>query len=333
MDRQKIIRILRLCLTCILLFFITWYYQVPESSWGLITIWFVMFEYSTVGGVYTKSFLRFAGTGLSALYGIIIIYFCSNNPVINALALIPGIFIYSYYFMGGEKTYIGTIGAVTLTIALLNYNKIDLALLRIFNVIIGILASMFMMRFFFPQYARDRLIEVQINLIKQLSCPIKDYLNPGRSLSSVKVAMVEGEKKILENISLFARYLSESKIETKKTPNFIIHNAAALNHIRKIFRLISVFICNIATDTIRSDEIVSYKIHQILLSFQNILRQMDCNESMDIFNIDAIPDECMEFVKVLLEDISNEIALLDNEVKQILEIYRTYNVKYVAVIE
>ena len=72
LDRQKIIRTLRLSLTCIFLFLMTWYYQVPESAWSLITIFFVMYEYDTVGGVFRKSVLRFTGTTLSAVYGVIV---------------------------------------------------------------------------------------------------------------------------------------------------------------------------------------------------------------------------------------------------------------------
>ena len=58
-DREKTIRTMRLALTCIFLFFISWYYEIPESVWSLITIWFVMYEYNTVGGVLNKSMLRF----------------------------------------------------------------------------------------------------------------------------------------------------------------------------------------------------------------------------------------------------------------------------------
>ena len=47
-----------------------------------------MYEYNTVGGVLNKSMLRFVGTVISALYGIIIIYFCGNDPIINIFALI-----------------------------------------------------------------------------------------------------------------------------------------------------------------------------------------------------------------------------------------------------
>lgn len=109
-DQQKTVRTLRLSLTCIFLFLITWYYQVPESAWTLVTIWFVMYEYSTVGGVLTKSFLRFAGTALSAIYGMIVVYFCANNPLINIMALVPGLFLYAYFFMGEIKRILAPLG-------------------------------------------------------------------------------------------------------------------------------------------------------------------------------------------------------------------------------
>ncbi len=139
-DNAKIIRTWRLALTCTFLFLFTWYMEVPERNWTLVTIWFVMYEYSTVGGVLTKSKLRFLGTFLSAVYGTIVVYFGGNNPILDIMALFPGLFIYTYFFMGNDKTYVGTIGAVTLTLILLNYNDLDTALMRVLNVFIWIIA-------------------------------------------------------------------------------------------------------------------------------------------------------------------------------------------------
>ncbi|MCW8396095.1 FUSC family protein [Legionella sp. PATHC039] len=101
---------MRLSLTCIFLFLITWYYQAPESAWTLVTIWFVMYEYSTVGVVLTKSFLRFAGTALSAIYGMIVVHFFANSPLINIMALVPGLFLYTYFSWGEIKRILVPLG-------------------------------------------------------------------------------------------------------------------------------------------------------------------------------------------------------------------------------
>lgn len=153
------IRATRLILANLILYLITWYYQIPEREWALITVWFVMYDYTYVGDVWLKSWYRFLGTIFSALYGLIIIYFFYNNVVIKMLAFIPAIFIYAYFFMDTKRAYIAIIGGVTLSIILLNHNDIGAAILRVFNVILGILMSMFMMRFFYPQYADKQAIK------------------------------------------------------------------------------------------------------------------------------------------------------------------------------
>ena len=341
LDSQKTLRTTRLSLTCLLLFLITWYFQIPESAWCLITIWFVMFEYSTVGGVFTKSYLRFVGTVLSALYGMIFVYFCANNPLINMMAFVPGLFLYSYFFMGGEKTYIGTIGAVTLTIVLLNYNDIDVAILRVFNIIIGILGSMFMIRFFYPQYARDKIIESQWNFMELFSYILTDYLDPSKSLATVKENYLHHEHDILEGFASFSRLISEAKIETKATPTFITHNMSAFLHVRHLFRLCSVFVNYLSTDELRLDKDIDNILSQLLFDLRAIQRKLEQIEPIAIEKVekkldltsDPQSDQTIKFIKIMLTNINSEMALLDMEIDNIMQIYKVYKVKHVSVIE
>ncbi|HAU2287893.1 TPA: FUSC family protein [Legionella pneumophila] len=338
-DQQKTVRTLRLSLTCIFLFLITWYYQVPESAWTLVTIWFVMYEYSTVGGVLTKSFLRFAGTALSAIYGMIIVYFCANNPLINIMALVPGLFLYAYFFMGGDKTYIGTIGAVTLTIVLLNYNDIDTAVLRVFNVIIGVIGSMFMIRFFYPQYARDKVLEIQLNFITQLANLLESYLNPTQSLAAVQTKYLDYERKMLDGFTLYNRYIGEAKIETKKAPFFIPHSIAAMQHFRRLFRLFSVFVYYLSTEEIRSDPWVCDQLSKLLCNLQSLQRKLLKQDAGPIGGdvVAAEPEEEIVIetpnienkiaTEAIVNNMQKEIALLDTEIKEIILIYDVYDIR------
>lgn len=329
LDQQKIIRTLRLSLTCLFIFMITWYYQVPESAWALITIWFVMFEYTTVGGVFTKSFFRFSGTCLSAIYGMVIVYFCANNPLINMMALIPGLFVYAYFFMGGEKTYIGTIGAVTLTIVLLNYNDIDLAILRVFNIILGILGSMFMIRFFYPQYARDKIIEAQSIFLDHLASLLEDYLNPSKSLATIQDDYANHEHDMLEIIVSFNRLLSEAKMETKKIPLFVNHATTATWHLRHLFRLFNVFICYLSTNDIRSDLEIRHSLSQLLSTLRTMQLRLGytkqdaeprISRSFEIGTNNAnVPNK--NLIETILINMQKEAELLHDEIKKMLLIY------------
>lgn len=331
-DQQKTIRTLRLSLTCILLFFITWYFEVPEYSWTLITIWFVMFEYTTVGGVFTKGKLRFLGTFFSAAYGLIIIYFCGNNAVVNMLALIPGLFVYAYFFMVGDKVYVGTIGATTLTIVLFNYNDIDLALLRLFNIMIGITGAMFMIRFFYPQFAKDKLIEVELDLIKLFSHILDNYLDETISLAMLKKDYLAHEHKFIDLFSLFQRYVMEATIETRRMPQLIPCQLDVIGHIRHLFRLFSVFVYYLTTDSMRKDPYIRENLALLLSAFRDMEQILNYGEIRGeqclLVTGDIEPHEFSEnmqnsvAISTVLTTMRQEAFLLDQNIKKIRLMYR-----------
>jgi len=336
------IRTLRLSLTCIILFFITWYYQVPESAWCLITIWFVMYEYTTIGGVFTKSLYRFTGTFLSSVYALLIIYFCQNNIVMNLLALAPGVFLYSYFFMDDERSYIAIIGCVTLTIVLFNYNRIDLALIRTFNIMLGIGGSLFMIRFFYPQYARDQLIKVQSQLVDLLSKMIKNYIDTSKPLVAMKKNYGQYEREIIHQAVVFHRLVGEAKLETKATPLYTTYHDKAFEHIGHVFRLTSVLVNYVITDKIRFDPWVIEQTQLLLSDLQSIQNKLEGNTGQSHFverpsnpeksleeriKSPASKDQNTKFTKALLDNIRQELVLLDENIRQVVVIYKSYEAR------
>ena len=325
-DEQTLIRALRLSCTCIVLFLLTWYFQVPENAWALITVWFVMFEYTTVGGVVRKGLYRAAGTILSALYGIIIIYFCDNNVVINILALTPAVVIYSYYFMNSEKMYIALIGCVTLTIVLLNYNHIDLAILRAFNIVLGIIISMFMIRFFYPQYAKDRIIVVQSRLIFLLSQNMRNYLDPSLSFEEVKTKYWQYEHDIYLKLSTRNQLFFETKVEGS-SPEFIDINKKSFEHIQNIFRLTSLFTNYLPTEEIRSNVWVINNIQWMLSNLHACQIKLEgkseelSSEPKSLPHAQPSRAKTMFFIRFIVDSLNKEISLLDKEINEIVLIY------------
>lgn len=332
LDRHKSIRTLRIALTCIFLFLLTWYFQVPESAWSLITIFFVMYEYTTIGGVYSKSMLRFSGTILSAIYGMIVVYFCANTPIINMIAFIPGLFVYAYFFMSGNKTYVGVIGGVTLTIVLLNYNDLDIAILRVFNIILGILASVFMIRFFYPQFARDQIIHALWDFLDQFAQALEDYLNASMPLQQMKENYLGYEHTMIEGFASFTRLANEAKIETKNTPCFIMHNLSALTHVRHIFRLLNVFILYLSTEEIRANSHLRGKLSQVLIDLRTLQQELNSDSppfSLPVLNIKGIKSkrinkDTLKLLETFLSNMNQEIDLLANEIKNIRLIHCSY---------
>ena len=334
-DRQKTIRTLRLSLTCLFVFLITWYYEVPESAWSLITIWFVMYEYNTVGGVFTKGLYRFIGTFFSAVYGMVIVYCCANNPMINMIALVAGLFVYAYYFMSGDKMYIGVIGAVTLTIVLLNYNDLDAAIVRVFNIMIGVAVSMFMICFFYPQYARNKILGTQSKYIDQLSKIVQDYLNPSKTLETIKTEFLTYESNNFEGFASFHRLVNEAKIETKNAPFFIPHAITAMLHIRSLFKLLGFFIDYLSTDDIRLNPWVCLQLNQLLsdlqainkrLQGQHVKQNIPMKQAEADMKLDAPYAQPNEYTEFILASMLKESALLNDEIKKMELIYEIYTV-------
>ncbi|RUR10161.1 FUSC family protein [Legionella sp. km772] len=335
-DRGKTIRTWRLALTCIFLFLISWYYKIPESSWSLVTIWFVMYEYTTVGGVLNKSMLRFLGTVISASYGVIIIYFCGNDPIINMLALVAGLFFYTYWFMGNDKTYTGTIGAVTLTIVLLNYNDIEVAILRAFNVLIGIIASVFMIRFFYPQYARNLLIEAQLGWCNQLIELIGGYLDLEQEQQSLKNKSYTFEHSFLANLATYNRLVGEAKMETKSLPSFTTHCIAIKEEVQLLFRLFNLFFATLATAEGRNHPWVIAQFEAMRHKVQAMKNQLlhvapPLNQSIALFAEEdekeapvALVLNNREAIEALIEEMNALLDALGKEITHNVLIYEHY---------
>ncbi len=308
------IRTWRLIITCLMLFLITWYYQVPERIWSLITVWFVMTEYTSVGGVYKKGFYRFAGTFMSALYGMVIIYFFANNVMINMLAFVAGVFVYMYYFLDSEKMYIGVIGSVTLSIVLLNHNDLDAAILRTFNIVLGILASMFMIRFFYPKYARDEVIATQQQGMQQLTGLLNVYLDKSKTQSDTIDAYLHIESDLLKTFQAFDKHLNEAKVEVGSQDEFIKININVMAHIRRLFRLISVFMNDLSTDISRADAKLHEELTHVLNALEHIQYKLTHHSPASdfIFSKNALP------LHPILASIHNQLSLLNDAISDMI---------------
>jgi hypothetical protein len=266
---------------------------------------------------------------------MLIIYFCQNNIIVNMLALTPAVLLYSYYFMDREKTYIAIIGCVTLTIVLLNYNRIDLAIIRTFNIILGVAGSMFMIRFFYPQYARDELIKAHSQFIHLLTQMITKYLDSSLSLTKIKEDFQQYERDMAIHFTAFHRLVNEAKIETQKTPVYITYNNDAFEHVGHIFRLTCVLINYLTTDKTRSHPRIIAYARLVLSDLESVLAKLEHDLSETKLGIPAplkehikLPpasrDQDTKFAETILCKINNEIALLDEDICNIVLIYENY---------
>lgn len=331
---QIMLRVLRSFLTCVLIILITWYYQIPERAWALISVWVVTIEYNTIGGVITKSLVRLYGTLLSAVYATVIIYFFGNNALINILAILPGAYFFAYYFLDRENAYIGIIGVVTLSMVLVNYYQIDLALLRLFNVCIGILASILMICIFYPQYARDQLVKAQSQFVNAFSHILENYLDVSKSVEKAKEDYLNYEQDMIQNFASFKRIILEAKIETQKTPLYIEYHTSAHTHVRHIFRLLSVYMSYLSTEQLNVNPKVRHHIQLLQESLYVIQKKLQLSDSeaiaIEVGSFDnekgKVPEDLANgaFIDILFRSINNEIIQLNEDLTKMLSLYWQY---------
>lgn len=324
LDTIKIIRTSRLCMAFLITFFLTWYFEIPEKGWCFITLIVVLYEYTTVGGVLSKSWLRFAGTFSAAIYSMIIIYFFDNNAVINMIALMAGSFVYAFFFMTGNRTYIGLLGTITLTIMLINYNNIDATVLRPMNISIGIAISILTLLFFYPQYARDHVIRIQDDLLLQLVNMLNVFLDKDCDFNKVREAYLIYERTLLADIADYNRYNQEALFETKKVPEFHNKSLLALACTKRIYHLVSVFVFHLANDELRGSDLIHNNITAIRNYLQEVRKKFDCDSHKKIhitkLKLDTAnsSEKPAVFLHLLFLETDRELSLLNKTLEEIL---------------
>jgi hypothetical protein len=307
---SKTVRAIRLSSALIVTFLITWSCEVPQGIWALITCCFVLYEYTTFGGVLTKSFLRFFGTAVNAIVAIFLVYIFSNNPIINLIFLVIGIFINAYLFLDSSKTYTSVLGCVTLLIVFINFNSLDIAILRTFNVLLGEIISILTFYFVFPEYARDNLIKIQGNMCEGIIQILDRLLNKQSSLDEIKINYQSYEKDFLVSITLFNRNISEAQIEVKEAPLVINEHREAMIHLKHIYYLINTFFYYMTVEKNRFTPHVIYtlqKMMEYLKAIQSLL-QKPTEEKIFLAPIHEAPIVMKHpILKALVEDIDKEL--------------------------
>ncbi len=312
---SKTVRAIRLSSALLVTFFITWYCEVPEGIWALITCCVVLFEYTTFGGVVAKSSLRFFGTICNSMAALVVVYCFGNNPIVNLIALIIGIFINAYLFLDTTKSYTSMLGCITLTITLVNYHHLSAAILRTFNVLIGEGVCLLTFYFIFPQYARDKVIDIQVNVFSELIHILNNLLSKISSLEEIKMSYRSYEKDFLASITDFNRYISEAAMEVKNTPVVIIEHKKAMRSLKHIYYLINTFFYYMSLEKNRFTPPVIQvlqKMIEYLTMLQSLLQNPTEKKMLlaPIENDPIVSGQKLPILRALLEDIDKEFAEL-----------------------
>lgn len=265
---EKRIRATRLCLAMFISFIYTSYVGVSEGIWVVMTCPIVLFDNATLGGTINKSHLRFWGTFLSAAFGMIFIVGFANNVTINLIAIGVGVFLATYWYMDGKQGYAGGLMTWTLPILLLNHNDLKSAFLRLLNISLGIVISYLLLRFFYPEYARNKMLSSMRNTLSELENLVIAITDEKLNDAEIQAMYLQHETNILTNINGFMRWQNEAVLETKAHPEYVSSGAKAFLHVRRLYRLLSVMVFHFDCSRMRTNQ-------EVMDKFGLIKQQMD----------------------------------------------------------
>lgn len=316
----QFLRSARLVIAAIVGILITKLSSIQHSVWIVISIIVVLYDQSTVGGTIQKGIFRASATILSAIISIFTIYVFHNNLLINEIVSVIGIFLYGYFFMGTKKSYIGSIGGVTLAILLLSsIGDANAAISRATTIVIGVILAALTMIFFFPQYANKTKNQILVHLLSQLENRLSNFMNKNISLEELHTDFVIYERGYIQQLAQINRLMEESKFEIKIFHKKYLNNKLyqdMILHFRRINRLTGVLVHHLSDNKPRFDnnvaivlntiieEIMSIK-HFILKNMRKDQKQFsDLNLTIDTNNHEVI------FIIQTAKHILSEICLI-----------------------
>jgi hypothetical protein len=275
-SNPKLVRATRLSLAMLISFVYTTYVGVSNGIWVMMTCAIVLFDNPTLGGTLNKSHLRFWGTFFSTMFALLFIVVFANNVITNLIAIVIGVFLATYWFMDTQQAYAGGLITWTLPILLINNNNLREAFTRMLNVSLGILISYIMVRFFYPEYARDNLLQSLHKTMSELQTLLHAVVFPGLNNRQIQELYLQHEAPILSEINHFMRWVEEAKVESRRH-EYVESATAAYLHVRRLYRLVSLIIFHFDCGTIRGDQQIHEKFTLICERIELIISALEQN--------------------------------------------------------
>ncbi|WP_158774366.1 FUSC family protein [Cobetia sp. L2A1] len=155
LHRQRL-HILRVSVALTLCFAIIELFNLPHSSWALVSTVMVMGNLPHVGGVLDKGWQRLVGTLLGGLWGLILILVAEPLPGVVPFWSIVGIALALNATFSNRYGYSSLLFCVTLLMVIGDGNHdLGIGLWRVFNVVLGTLVSIVVSVVLLPQKATD----------------------------------------------------------------------------------------------------------------------------------------------------------------------------------
>lgn len=276
-NNQHLIRAARISLAMLIGFIYVRVVCVNDGIWVLMTCAIVLFDNSTVGGAIAKGYYRMLGTILAAVYSILVVVVFANSTIANIIAIITSVFFAAYYFMDTKKAYIGGLIAWTTPIMLLNSHNLSSIFIRPLNILIGIIISYFVQRFFYPEYAKNTVLNSFSGLIAKANILLNHTLDNKILSKTEKLALEEMEVGVVATINKASKLIDETNTELPKVLEYGKICSDLVTHLRRIFKFIVVFSHQLDDTIIIMSPELRLVIKNIALILDKMHEHLNCN--------------------------------------------------------
>lgn len=200
----------KIALACLLGLVVSDVFHIENNVWLILTILIVMSSQTHFGGALQKSYVRILGTIIGALIASATSYWATNNDYIAYGVIFLSVLAFSYVATSYSALKdIGIMGAVT-TVAILisRQSTINYSILRMLEILAGILIALLVSKLFFPIHARAQLMRNfakgfrylnQLYAIMYSDMRTRDKLPKVQSLESSLIDLLADQPTLIKN--------------------------------------------------------------------------------------------------------------------------------------
>lgn len=155
---RRRLHVLRVLLALALTFLIIRLFEIPHSSWALVSTIMVMGNLPHIGGVLDKGRQRLLGTALGAGSGLLLLLLPPSVPLLLPLGGLAAIGVATWWTFGNRHGYSGLMFAISLLLVIGDgSHDLGVGLWRAFDVLLGTLVGIAVTMLVLPQKATDMM--------------------------------------------------------------------------------------------------------------------------------------------------------------------------------
>jgi len=189
-----------------------------------------------------------------------------------------------------------------------------------------------MMRFFYPVFARDILVQTQINSLSNLTNLITDYLDVTIPINQIKAKSDSIEHVLFTNVTTYDRLLGEAKWETREAPFFIIHSKNIKELLQRVARLLSMYIDLLSTEAARSQPWIQQQMTMTAEDLSEMKFQLLGLDkkpkrpkiAMGEHVLKVLESPVRESIETVFNEMNSIVGLLEQEVAQVSRVHDYY---------